>query len=124
MTSKASAASATESSGELAALVAEKTKDAAKAEGFQAQIFKAIAVQRPVVMEYLRTVRREKPDATPVEILKELDSRYVATVTITSTGVGASAAIPGVGIPIALGMGVADLLFFYETSAAVRARGR
>ena len=117
MTSKASGASATEPSGELAALVAEKTKDAAKAEGFQAQIFKAIAVQRPVVMEYLRTVRREKPDATPVEMLKELDSRYVATVTITSTGVGASAAIPGVGIPIALGMGVADLLFFYETSA-------
>ncbi|MCG7415004.1 hypothetical protein MHK74_10580 [Microbacterium aurum] len=110
-------AAGTSASTELSALVAEKAKDAAKGEGFQAQIFKAIAVQRPVVMEYLRTVRREKPDATPVEILKELDSRYVATVTITSTGVGASAAIPGVGIPIALGMGVADLLFFYETSA-------
>jgi len=107
----------TSASTELSALVAAKAKDAAKGEGFQAQIFKAIAVQRPVVMEYLRTVRREKPDATPAEILKELDSRYVATVTITSTGVGASAAIPGVGIPIALGMGVADLLFFYETSA-------
>lgn len=38
-------------------------------------------------------------------------------MTTTSTGVGLSAAIPGVGIPIALGLGVADLLFFYETSA-------
>jgi hypothetical protein len=45
-------------------------------------------------------------------VLKELDRRYVATVTTASTGVGASAAIPGVGVPIALGLGVADLLFF------------
>ena len=86
-------------------------------EGFQDQIFQAISVQRPVVLEYLRSLRREKPDATVQEILKELEGRYVATVTITSTGVGASAAIPGVGIPLALGLGVADLMFFYETSA-------
>jgi len=88
-----------------------------KSEEFQSKIYQAISVQRPVVMEYLRSVRREKPDATAAELLKELDKRYVATVTITSTGVGASAAIPGVGIPLALGLGVADLLFFYETSA-------
>lgn len=98
-------------------VVAEKAKELAQGEGFQAQIFKAIAVQRPVVVEYLRSVRRDKPHASPADLLKELDSRYVATVTITSSGVGASAAIPGVGIPIALGLGVADLLFFYETSA-------
>lgn len=102
---------------ELQALVADKAKEMAKAEGFQAQIFKAIAVQRPVVLEYLKTVRRDKPNASPAELLKELDNRYVATVTITSSGVGASAALPGVGIPLALGLGVADLLFFYETSA-------
>lgn len=98
-------------------MVVDRARATAKSEGFQAQIFKAIAVQRPVVMEYLRAVRRDKPEATPVEILNELHGRYVATVTIASTGVGASAAIPGVGIPIALGMCVADLLFFYETSA-------
>jgi hypothetical protein len=83
----------------------------------QAKIYQAISVQRPVVLEYLKSLRRGKPNATPAEILKELEKRYVATVTITSTGVGASAAIPAVGIPLALGLGVADLLFFYETSA-------
>ncbi|MFC7788110.1 hypothetical protein ACU045_03920 [Microbacterium sp. MAHUQ-60] len=98
-------------------LVAEKARELAKGDGFQAQIFKAIAVQRPVVLEYLRSVRRDKPHASPSDLLKELDSRYIATVTIASSGVGASAAIPGLGIPIALGLGVADLLFFYETSA-------
>lgn len=97
--------------------IAELVKEATKAEGFQAQIYNAISVQRPMVLEYLRSLRRSKPDASPVELLKELDNRYVATVTVTSSGVGASAAIPGVGIPIALGLGAADLLFFYETSA-------
>lgn len=85
--------------------------------GVQSALFHAISVQRPAVVEYLKSLRREMPDATAAEILKELDKRYVATVTITSTGVGASAAIPGVGTAIALGLGVTDLLFFYETSA-------
>ncbi len=99
------------------AKIVDAAKDAAQSAGFKAQIYKAIAVQRPVVLEYLRSLRREKPNASAAEILKELDRRYVATVTVTSAGVGASAAIPGVGIPLALGLGVADLLFFYETSA-------
>lgn len=102
---------------DLPALVAEQAKGLSRSEAFQAQIFKAISVQRPVVLEYLRSVRRDKPGATPADLLKELDSRYVATVTLASSGVGASAMVPGVGIPIALGLGVADLLFFYETSA-------
>lgn len=99
------------------ALTVEKAKEVAQAEGFQAQIYKAISVQRPVVLEYLRSVRRDKPNASPSDILKEIDNRYVATVTIASSGVGASAALPGVGIPLALGLGVVDMLFFYETSA-------
>jgi hypothetical protein len=98
-------------------MAVDHAKEIAQAEGFQAQIFKAISVQRPVVLEYLRSVRRDKPTASPTEILKELDNRYVATVTIASSGVGASAALPGVGIPLALGLGVVDMLFFYETSA-------
>ncbi len=98
-------------------MVVSGARDISEADGFKAKIYQAISVQRPVVLEYLKSVRRDKPNATAAEILKELDKRYVATVTIASTGVGASAAIPAVGIPIALGLGVADLLFFYETSA-------
>ena len=98
-------------------VVVEKASDISKSEDFKSKIYQAISVQRPVVLEYLKSLRRGKPNATAAEILKELDKRYVATVTITSTGVGASAAIPVVGIPLALGLGVTDLLFFYETSA-------
>lgn len=97
--------------------VVEAAAGIADSEGFKGKIYQAISVQRPVVLAYLKSLRREKPDATAAEILKELEKRYVATVTVSSTGVGASAAIPGVGIPLALGLGVADLLFFYETSA-------
>ena len=83
----------------------------------QARIYKAISVQRPAVINYLKALRRDKPNATPQELQKLLDKRYLTTVTAASTSVGASAAIPAVGIPMALGLGVADLLFFYETSA-------
>ena len=83
----------------------------------QARIFKAISIQRPVVIDYLKSMRRARPDATPEELRALLEKRYVAAVTSASTGVGASAALPAVGIPTALALGVGDLLFFYETSA-------
>jgi hypothetical protein len=108
---------ATPSDDNLPDVVVAHARDTAASAGFQARMYQAISVQRPVVVEYLKSLRREKPNATPAEILKELERRYVATVTITSTGVGASAAIPAVGTGIALTLGVADLLFFYETSA-------
>ncbi len=98
-------------------MVVEQANSVSGSDGFQSKIYQAISVQRPVVLEYLKSLRREKPSATVAEILKTLEKRYVTTVTVTSTGVGASAAIPAVGIPLALGLGAADLLFFYETSA-------
>lgn len=84
---------------------------------FQDRVFKAIAVQRPAVTAYIKEVRRKKPSATPAEVMKTIESQYVASTTIASSAIGASAAIPAVGIPIAIGLGVADLIFFYETTA-------
>jgi len=102
---------------DLPEVIIKNARDTAKSDGVQAKIYQAISIQRPVVLEYLKSLRRENPAATPAQLLKELEKRYIATVTITSTGVGASAAIPAVGTGIALTLGVADLLFFYETSA-------
>lgn len=84
---------------------------------FQDKVFKAIAVQRPAVGAYIKEVRRKNPTATPAQVMKTIESQYVATTTAASAAVGASATIPAVGIPVALGLGVADLLFFYETTA-------
>lgn len=84
---------------------------------FQDRAFKAIAVQRPAATAYIKEVRRKKPTATPADVMKTIESQYVATTTVASTAVGASAALPVVGVPVAIGLGVADLLFFYETTA-------
>lgn len=104
-------------SDNLPDVIVKNARDSAKSDNAQARIYQAISIQRPVVLEYLKSIRRDNPDATPAEILKELEKRYVRTVTVASTGVGASAAIPAVGTGIALTLGLADLLFFYETSA-------
>ena len=98
-------------------VVVKQARENATSDVTQSRIYQAISVQRPVVLEYLKSLRRDKPDATAAEILTALDKRYVTTVTATSTGVGASAAIPVVGTGIALALGVADLVFFYEISA-------
>ncbi|MDN4472340.1 hypothetical protein [Demequina zhanjiangensis] len=84
---------------------------------FQERVFKAIAVQRPAVTAYIKEVRRRDPSATPAQVMKKIESQYVATTTATSAAIGASATIPAVGIPVAIGLGVTDLLFFYETTA-------
>lgn len=90
---------------------------AALPDDFQDKVFKAIAVQRPAVAAYIKEVRRKNPSATPAQVMKTIESQYVATTTAASAAVGASATIPAVGIPVALGLGVADLIFFYETTA-------
>lgn len=86
-------------------------------EDFQERVFKAIAVQRPVVTAFIKEVRRKNLAATPADVMKTIEAQYVATISLTSAAIGASAAIPAVGVPVAIGLGVADLLFFYETTA-------
>lgn len=86
-------------------------------EDFQDRVFKAIAVQRPAATAYIKEIRRKKPNATPAEVMKTIESQYVATTTAASAAIGASASIPVVGVPIAIGLGVSDLIFFYETTA-------
>lgn len=101
-----------------------KTADTAQAgskvalpEDFQDRVFKAIAVQRPAATAYIKEIRRKKPNATPAEVMKTIESQYVATTTAASAAIGASASIPAVGVPVAIGLGVGDLIFFYETTA-------
>jgi hypothetical protein len=84
---------------------------------FQDRVFQAIAVQRPAVTAYIKEIRRKRPEATPAEVMKTIESQYVATTTAASAAIGASASIPAVGIPVAIALGVGDLIFFYETTA-------
>lgn len=92
-------------------------KPIALPDDFQEHVFKAIAVQRPAATAYIKEIRRSKLNATPAEVMKTIESQYVATTTMASAAIGASATIPAVGVPVAIGLGVGDLIFFYETTA-------
>jgi len=84
---------------------------------FQERLFAIIAKQRPAAVTYIKELRRKHPHATPAQIAAIIEKRYVALTTGASASIGATATIPVVGIPTAIGLGVADLLFFYESTA-------
>lgn len=98
------------------AIVDEAAK-AARSDGAKEMFYKAIAVQRPVVVEYLKALRRTAPNATPAELIQMMERRYQAAVTTTGAGVGMVAAIPAVGTGSAIALGVGDLALLYEASA-------
>ena len=42
---------------------------------------KLLSVQRPVVLAHLRSIRRGHPNATPDQVIRILERRYLAAVT-------------------------------------------
>jgi len=84
---------------------------------FQERLFAIIAKQRPAALGYIKELRRKHPGASPADIAAIIEKRYVTLTTGASASIGATATIPVVGIPTAIGLGVADLLFFYESTA-------
>ncbi|HXR44107.1 MAG TPA: hypothetical protein VN759_04825 [Pseudolysinimonas sp.] len=78
---------------------------------------RVLAVQRPVVLAHIRSIRSRHPDATPAEVIRSLERRYLAAVTGGGTAVGAAAAIPAVGVVASLALSGAETLGFLEASA-------
>jgi hypothetical protein len=82
-----------------------------------AAIDRVIAVQRPVVLAHIRGVRNRHPLASPLEILKILERRYLTAVTTGGAAVGATAMIPAVGTGTALALSGAETVGFLEATA-------
>ncbi|MEO6943322.1 MAG: hypothetical protein ABI053_01265 [Lacisediminihabitans sp.] len=76
-----------------------------------------LTTQRPAVLAHVRSIRRRNPDATPDEVIRILEKRYLAAVTAGGVGVGASAVIPGVGTGIGLALSGVETAGFLEASA-------
>ena len=83
----------------------------------QDAIMKGVGVQRPLVLAYLKRLRRKHPEATAAELAKIAESDYLKIVTGSGAAVGGTAAIPAVGTGVALGLSVAATLGFLEASA-------
>lgn len=85
--------------------------------GVQQAILKGIGVQRPIVLAYLKRLRRKHPQASALELSKIAERDYLAVVTGSGAAVGGTAAVPAVGTTAALGLSVAATIGFLEASA-------
>lgn len=83
----------------------------------QSALSKLLSVQRPVVLAYVRSLRRRNPDATPEELVAIIRKRYLALATTGGAAVGATAAVPGIGTMAALGVATAETAGFLELTA-------
>jgi hypothetical protein len=80
-------------------------------------IDRLLTVQRPAVLAHLHSIRAHNPDASPEQVIRILERRYLAAVTTGGALVGASAVIPGVGIGASLALSTVETGGFLEASA-------
>ncbi|MET8118227.1 hypothetical protein [Micromonospora sp. NPDC005291] len=78
---------------------------------------KAIAIQSPLVRKNIARARQRNPEATPAEVIGNLERMYVSALTGTGAAVGGAAAAPGVGTGVALALSAGEFLSSLELSA-------
>ena len=78
---------------------------------------RVLAIQRPVVLAHLRSIRLRHPDASTLEIVKMLERRYLTAVTTGGAAVGATAVVPGIGTGITLALSGVETVGFLEATA-------
>ena len=77
---------------------------------------KALEMQRPVVQSYLDRLRRKNADATPAQVVRLLERRYLAAVIGIGGASGAAAAVPGAGTAASVASGAAEITAFVSAS--------
>ncbi|MFB4353522.1 hypothetical protein RAC69_10275 [Microbacterium sp. LS_15] len=78
---------------------------------------RVLAIQRPLVLAHIRSIRLRNPQATPAEIIRILERRYLAAVTAGGAAVGATAVVPGIGTGITLALSGVETVGFVESTA-------
>jgi hypothetical protein len=78
---------------------------------------RVMAIQRPAVLAHIRGIRQRHPEASPAELIRILERRYLAMVTTGGAAVGATAVIPGVGTGITLALSGVETAGFLEATA-------
>ena len=77
---------------------------------------RTLAIQRPLVLAHLRSVRLRHPQSTPAEIVRILERRYLAAVTTGGAAVGATAVVPGIGTGVTLALSGVETVGFLEAT--------
>jgi hypothetical protein len=78
---------------------------------------RVLSIQRPIVLAHIRSIRLRHPQATPAEIIRILERRYLAAVTTGGAAVGATAVIPGIGTGVTLALSGVETVGFVESTA-------
>ena len=76
---------------------------------------KAMSVQRPVIVSYLDRMRTKH--TTPIQLLRLLEKRYLATVSTIGAAAGGAAAIPGIGTGASVAAAALEISAFVEATA-------
>ncbi|MEV0321007.1 hypothetical protein ACIBKX_11100 [Streptomyces sp. NPDC050658] len=78
---------------------------------------KAIGGQSPLVRKNIARARQRNPEATPDQVIRNLERMYVSALAGTGAAVGGTAAAPGVGTGVALALSAGEALSSIELSA-------
>jgi hypothetical protein len=78
---------------------------------------RVLAIQRPVVVAHLRSIRLRHPEASTADIVRTLERRYLAAVTTGGAAVGATAVVPGIGTGVTLALSGVETVGFLEATA-------
>lgn len=78
---------------------------------------RVLAIQRPVVVAHLRSIRLRHPDASAADIVRILERRYLTAVTTGGAAVGATAVVPGIGTGVTLALSGVETVAFLEATA-------
>jgi hypothetical protein len=78
---------------------------------------KALSIQRPAVIAYLDRVRAKNPNASPADVIEQLERRYLAAVVGAGAASGGAAALPGVGTTASIATGAAEIAAFVAATA-------
>ncbi|MEU7910051.1 hypothetical protein [Microbispora bryophytorum] len=77
---------------------------------------KAIDLQGPLVRKNIARARQRNPDATPAQVIRNLERMYLIALAGTGAAVGGAAAAPGVGTGVALALSAGEALSSLELS--------
>ena len=78
---------------------------------------RVLVVQRPLVLAHLRRLQSRHSDASPPELVRILEKRYLTLVTTSGASIGATAVVPAIGTGVTLALSGAETLGFVEATA-------
>lgn len=80
-------------------------------------IDRMLSVQRPAVVAHIRSLRRAHPNATPQQLTRILETRYLLAITTGGAAVGATAMVPAIGTGVTLALSGVETVGFLEATA-------